>query len=109
MNDINMKRFDKHFTALKLLAAWIIVMPAWSADKQIPIAPSTSQPVVTGAVSSDISPTTQAPVELLPAISLSGGKSMLLRLSEPALRIAIGNPDVVDVALINAQEVYVQG
>jgi len=109
MNDINMKRFDKHFTALKLLAAWIIVMPAWSADKQIPIAPSTSQPVVTGAVSSDISPTTQAPVELLPAISLSGGKSMLLRLSEPALRIAIGNPDVVDVALINAQEVYVLG
>jgi pilus assembly protein CpaC len=48
-------------------------------------------------------------VELLPGVELSNGKSTLLKLSEPALRISIGNPDVADVTLINAREVYVLG
>ena len=84
-------------------------MPSWAAETKSAIAPKASKPGATGAVTSEKSLVTQGPVELLPGIDLSGGKSMLLRLSEPALRISIGNPDVADVTLINAREVYVLG
>ena len=104
-----MKKITQHWTALGLVFAWSFVVPSWAAETKIAIAPKASKPGATGAVTSEKSLVTQGPVELLPGIDLSGGKSMLLRLSEPALRISIGNPDVADVTLINAREVYVLG
>ncbi len=104
-----MKKITQHWTALGLVFAWSFVVPSWAADSQISTAPKASKPVATGTVTSEKQQVTQGPVELLPGIDLSGGKSMLLRLSEPALRISIGNPDVADVTLINAKEVYVLG
>jgi pilus assembly protein CpaC len=109
MDDIDMKKITQHWTALGLVFAWSFVVPSWAAETKIAIAPKASKPGATGAVTSEKSLVTQGPVELLPGIDLSGGKSMLLRLSEPALRISIGNPDVADVTLINAREVYVLG
>jgi pilus assembly protein CpaC len=109
MDDINMKKINKHWTALGLVFAWSFVVPSWAAETKIAIAPKASKPGATGAVTPEKSLVTQGPVELLPGIDLSGGKSMLLRLSEPALRVSIGNPDVADVTLINAREVYVLG
>lgn len=52
---------------------------------------------------------TQGPVELLPGIELSTGKSMLLKLPETAMRVSIASPEVADVTLINNREVYVLG
>ena len=104
-----MKKITQHWTALGLVFAWSFIVPSWAAETKIAIAPKASKPGATGAVTSEKSLVTQGPVELLPGIDLSGGKSMLLRLSEPALRISIGNPDVADVTLINAREVYVLG
>jgi pilus assembly protein CpaC len=109
MDDINMKKITQHWTALGLVFAWSFIVPSWAAETKSAIAPKASKPGATGAVTSEKSLVTQGPVELLPGIDLSGGKSMLLRLSEPALRISIGNPDVADVTLINAREVYVLG
>jgi len=37
------------------------------------------------------------------------GKSLLLRLPEAATRMAVGNPGVADVSLINSREVYILG
>jgi pilus assembly protein CpaC len=109
MDDINMKKITQHWTALGLVFAWSFVVPSWAAESKSSTAPKTSKPGAAGAVTSEKSLVTQGPVELLPGIDLSGGKSMLLRLSEPALRVSIGNPDVADVTLINAREVYVLG
>ena len=100
-----MKKITQHWTALGLVFAWSFIVPSWAAETKSAIAPKASKPGATGAVTSEKSLVTQGPVELLPGIDLSGGKSMLLRLSEPALRISIGNPDVADVTLINAREV----
>ena len=104
-----MKKITQHWTALGLVFAWSFIVPSWAAETKIAIATKASKPGATGAVTPEKSLVTQGPVELLPGIDLSGGKSMLLRLSEPALRISIGNPDVADVTLINAREVYVLG
>lgn len=52
---------------------------------------------------------TQGPVQMAPALRLTTGKSMLLQLPENAARISVGNPDVADVVLINAKELYLLG
>lgn len=49
------------------------------------------------------------PVELGPDLHLTIGKSMLLKLADNAQRISVGNPDVADVTLINARELYLLG
>lgn len=48
-------------------------------------------------------------VELDEAVAVTTGKSRLLRLPEPVVRLSIGNPEVADVALISPQEVYILG
>ena len=49
------------------------------------------------------------PVDIAPALRLTVGKSMLLKLPENAQRISVGNPEVADVTLINAREIYLLG
>lgn len=49
------------------------------------------------------------PVERAPAMQLTVGKSVLIRLPEPAQRVSVGNPEVADVSLISAREIYLLG
>lgn len=43
------------------------------------------------------------------ALELSMGKSSLMRMPSPVQRIAVGNPDIVDISLINPLQVYMLG
>ena len=43
------------------------------------------------------------------ALELSMGKSSLMRMSSPVQRIAVGNPEIVDISLINPLQVYMLG
>lgn len=83
--------------AFPLLAAEIETPPLKKTSKSVAVAPSEKIGVSLG------------PVEMMPGVDLSTGKSTLLKLTEPALRISVGNPDVADVTLINAKEVYLLG
>lgn len=47
--------------------------------------------------------------EIGPAMNLTIGKSTLLRLPAPIDRISVGNPNVADVTLISARELYLLG
>ncbi len=44
-----------------------------------------------------------------PLVNLTSGKSQVFSLSSDATRLAVGNPDVADVMLINSREVYLLG
>jgi pilus assembly protein CpaC len=50
-----------------------------------------------------------AAVQVLAPVQLTAGKSMVLPLSEKAVRISIANPEVADVMLVNPKEVYLLG
>jgi pilus assembly protein CpaC len=47
--------------------------------------------------------------EMAPQMNLSEGKSTLMRLPQPAVRIAVGNPHIADVTLLNSRELYLLG
>jgi len=49
------------------------------------------------------------PVGTAPAVRLTIGKSVLLKLPENAQRISVGNPEVADVTLISSRELYLLG
>jgi pilus assembly protein CpaC len=107
MDHINMKKTIQTLTAHGLIIALSFSNPLLAAEKEISAPKKATKSVVSAPLEKSLS--SQGPVELLPAVELSNGKSTLLKLSEPALRISIGNPDVADVTLINAKEVYVLG
>jgi pilus assembly protein CpaC len=48
-------------------------------------------------------------VEMGPAMTLTAGKSTLLRLPQTIERISIGNPSITDVTLISGRELYLIG
>ena len=102
-----MKKIISTFSAQGLAIALSFAFPLLAAEIETAPPKKISKPVATAP--SEKSLASQGPVELLPGVDLSTGKSTLLKLSEPALRISIGNPDVADVTLINAKEVYVLG
>lgn len=52
---------------------------------------------------------TAGPAEIGPAMSLTIGKSTLVRLPAPISRISVGNPTVADVTLISPRELYLLG
>ncbi|MEO7403239.1 MAG: type II and III secretion system protein family protein, partial [Burkholderiales bacterium] len=54
-------------------------------------------------------PERTGPVEMGPAMTLTVGKSTLLRLPAAIDRISVGNPAVADVTLISARELYLLG
>jgi pilus assembly protein CpaC len=49
------------------------------------------------------------PTEIAPPLKLALGKSSLLRVQDDLARIAVGDPETVDVILINPREVYLLG
>lgn len=50
-----------------------------------------------------------SPTEIGPDLRLSAGKTTLIRLTEDAARLSVGNPGVADVLLLNPREIYVLG
>lgn len=48
-------------------------------------------------------------IELAPRINATLGKSALLKLPDPAVRVSVGDKEIADIILINAKEVYVLG
>jgi pilus assembly protein CpaC len=48
-------------------------------------------------------------VELAPQVTLSEGKSTLMRLPSPVTRLAVGDARIADVILLNPSEVYLLG
>lgn len=48
-------------------------------------------------------------IEFAPQLNIIMGKSTLLRLPTPAARIAVGNPAIADVVMINPREIYLLG
>ena len=103
----NMKKIIPTLSAHGLAIALSFSFPLLAAEIETAPPKKISKPVATAP--SEKALASQGPVELLPGVDLSTGKSTLLKLSEPALRISIGNPDVADVTLINAKEVYLLG
>ncbi|MCM5572085.1 type II and III secretion system protein family protein [Burkholderiaceae bacterium FT117] len=69
--------------------------------------PAASAPA--GAASASAAPYEAGPAEIGPAMSLTIGKSTLVRLPAPISRISVGNPAVADVTLINPRELYLLG
>jgi len=102
-----MKKICKTWMTCGLGIALSLASPVWAVDGGNPGAKKNVTTVAATLSEKSLAP--QGPVELLPGMDLSLGKSMLLKLSEPAQRISIGNPDVADVTLINAREIYVLG
>ncbi len=86
--------------------AMLLPFSAFSAE---PVRPSMqSVPAATGDASKDAS-TAPGHVELEQGVVVTAGKSRLIKLSEQAVRLSIGNPEVADVTLIGPKEVYVLG
>ena len=48
-------------------------------------------------------------IEFAPQVSVTVGKSTLLKLPAPVARISVGNPAVADVILLNPAEIYLLG
>lgn len=48
-------------------------------------------------------------IAFAPQVNVAAGKSMVLKLPIPAVRISVGNTDVADVLLLNKDEIYVLG
>ena len=48
-------------------------------------------------------------IETIEPLQLSNGKSSVYTMAQNAVRISVGNPDIADVMLINAKEIYVLG
>lgn len=48
-------------------------------------------------------------LDLAPQIDLAEGKSSLMKLPYPVVRVSVGNPRIADVILLNSSEVYMLG
>ena len=96
---------------LAIVLTFSLPLTVHAAETNSPVPKKSPQALATATAKANVAKevVVQGPVELLPGVDLNTGKSTLLRLAEPALRISIGNPDVADVTLINAKEVYVLG
>ena len=66
-------------------------------------------PTPPGVSTRTASPVSEGDTLTAPGIDLTLGKSLVLKLPETATRVSIGNPDVADVMMINAHEVYLLG
>lgn len=48
-------------------------------------------------------------IAFAPQVNMAAGKSMVLKLPMPAVRVSVGSTDVADVLLLNKDEIYVLG
>lgn len=87
-----------------LAAAMTLVWPANQAVGADPapakVAKTAPAPVRTGGAQV---------IEFAPHISVTVGKSTVLRLPEPISRVSVGNKDVADVVVISPREIYLLG
>lgn len=75
-----------------------------------PVAPAQRLQVSTTQVPGAVAPyESVGPAEIGPGMSLTIGKSTLVRLPAPISRISVGNPAVADVTLISSRELYLLG
>lgn len=54
-------------------------------------------------------PAAEGRTEMAPAMQLAEGKSSIVRLQQPATRVAVGDARIADVILINPKELYMLG
>lgn len=84
---------------LALAAGWLPLAAGAATPRPAPPAPAATATAAEAA----------GPSELAPPMSLTVGKSTLLRLPAPIDRISVGNPAVADVTLTSNRELYVLG
>ena len=89
-----------------LLIACLVGLPglAQAQKKAVDVTKgtATTSTYLTAAASSDLS-------VMGTALELSMGKSSLMRMPSPIQRVAVGNPDIVDISLINPLQLYMLG
>ncbi len=92
---------------------WAIAAPVWA--QALPAGETVAAAQTTPSVTATKAPAANAPlhsagsVQVKAPVYLTTGKSMVMPLSEKAVRISIANPDVADVMLVNPKEVYLLG
>lgn len=82
---------------------------ALAASLCIPLSALAAKATVTTPAERGMEPAYAESAEIGPAMNLMLGKSTLLRLPGPIDRISVGNPNVADVTLISARELYLLG
>lgn len=105
------KFFSRGLLALTVGLAFAGLCPRLALAIEAGIAATSTKTAARTATKSSSKPEvmTQGPVKVEAALRLTAGKSTLLKLSENAARLSVGNPDVADVVLINPQEIYLLG
>ncbi len=89
-----------------LLMACLVCLPGFALAQKKPVE------VTKGVSTTSAYPSAAAGNEFSvmgTALELSMGKSSLLRMPSPIQRIAVGNPDIVDISLINPLQLYMLG
>ena len=92
---------------------WALAAPVWS--QALPEGETVAAVQAASPITPKKAPTTNAPlhgagsVQVQAPVHLTAGKSMVMPLTEKAVRISIANPDVADVMLVNPKEVYLLG
>ena len=72
-------------------------------------APQSPRPVLPLATVARTPVSTESDIVQGAGIHLTQGKSSVLKLTEAASRLSVGNPEVADVMLVNSREVYLLG
>jgi pilus assembly protein CpaC len=94
-----------HFAFPTRSALCVVLLSCW-----LPHLHATVPDAMKSAIPAGTKDATQAkPVNVAAPVRLTLGKSVVLKLQDPVQRISIGNPEVADVTLINARELYLLG
>jgi pilus assembly protein CpaC len=96
-------RPGKSLQTVMLLIASLSLTTALAAEPAKPAVLKTAAVVPTATIVLPLQ------TEIAPPMRLTLGKSSLLRLPEDVTRISVGNPETVDVILINPRELYLLG
>jgi pilus assembly protein CpaC len=95
------------FHAVPLRAAALAVL--LSAAPPAMLAAQPAKPAKANATNAGTMPAAPAGIEMAKEVTLSTGKSSLLRLPFPAARVAVGDAKIADVILLNPSEIYMLG
>jgi pilus assembly protein CpaC len=88
------------------LAVLLSAAPPLTHAKRAKPPAAASTPMAATATAAATAPAT---MELAKEITLSAGKSTLMRLPYPAARVAVGDAKIADVILLNPSEIYMLG
>ncbi|WP_229205409.1 MULTISPECIES: type II and III secretion system protein family protein [unclassified Duganella] len=95
-----------HFVPLRAAALAVLLSAAPPPTHAKRAKPPAAAPIPTAAAAAASAPTA---MELAKEITLSAGKSTLMRLPSPAARVAVGDAKIADVILLNPSEIYMLG